>query len=422
MVALLCASALALAAPAAAAAPEQAVVPDAGKAVMVIEVSGLLDPILVDFVQRSIADAEREQRAAVVLRLNSPGAVVSDARIVELAQRMRASSVPVSAWVGPSGAKAAGAAAQLAAAALPGGIAHGAKIGQAGDQILPVDTFGVLFGPEANRVRDRFIGVDDALAVGLVPAATIGDFIINLEQVVTRQIQQGDEIRLQPQNDVLFAKPPLGPRLVHNVASPPVAYLLFVVGLGLILFELYTAGVGVAGVVGAVSLLLGCYGLAALPLRWWAVALLVGAFVAFAVDVQTGVPRFWTGVGLTLFAVGTFTLFDGVSMSWVTIAVAFAGVLVTFLSGMPSMVRARFSTPTIGRDWMIGEIGMALTAVDPEGTISVRSAPWRARTNRATPLQAGDRLRVVGIEGLIVEVEPESGGARDYRERARDRS
>jgi membrane-bound serine protease (ClpP class) len=80
------------------------------------------------------------------------------------------------------------------------------------------------------------------------------------------------------------------------------------------------------------------------------------------------------------------------------------------------MVRARFSTPTIGREWMIGEEGEARTAVAPEGTVLVRGAPWRARTNRATPISAGDPVRVAGIEGLVLDVEPLVGAARDYRD------
>jgi membrane-bound serine protease (ClpP class) len=81
------------------------------------------------------------------------------------------------------------------------------------------------------------------------------------------------------------------------------------------------------------------------------------------------------------------------------------------------MVRARFATPTIGRDWMIGEEGEARTAVSPEGVVEVRGAPWRARTNRATPIHAGDPVRVAAIDGLVLDVEPLTGAARDYRER-----
>ena len=81
------------------------------------------------------------------------------------------------------------------------------------------------------------------------------------------------------------------------------------------------------------------------------------------------------------------------------------------------MVRTRFATPTIGREWMVGEEGEAVLAVDPEGVVVVRGAQWRARTNRATPIGRGDKVRVVAIDGITLEVEPEAGGARDYRER-----
>ena len=87
-----------------------------------------------------------------------------------------------------------------------------------------------------------------------------------------------------------------------------------------------------------------------------------------------------------------------------------------FITGMPSMVRTRFATPTIGREWMIGELGSALVDVDPDGVVQVGAARWRARTNRSLDIKAGDSIRVIGIDGVTLEVEPEAGGARDYRE------
>jgi membrane-bound serine protease (ClpP class) len=85
------------------------------------------------------------------------------------------------------------------------------------------------------------------------------------------------------------------------------------------------------------------------------------------------------------------------------------------------MVRTRFATPTIGREWMVGMEGTAVHAVDPDGVVRVGEGTWRARTNRATPIAAGDVVRVVAVDGLTLEVEPEAGGAQDYRERARGR-
>jgi membrane-bound serine protease (ClpP class) len=90
-------------------------------------------------------------------------------------------------------------------------------------------------------------------------------------------------------------------------------------------------------------------------------------------------------------------------------------MVLAMVSGMPAMVRTRFSTPTIGREWMIGEVGVAVGAVSPDGIVTVRDAPWRARTNRATPIEAGQSVRVTSIDGLLLEVEPIDGAAKDYR-------
>jgi membrane-bound serine protease (ClpP class) len=223
---------------------------------------------------------------------------------------------------------------------------------------------------------------------------------------------------------VRFAKLGLVDQLFHTVASPAVTYLLLLIGLALLIFEFFTAGVGVAGVVGAACTVLACTGLATLPARGWAVALILVAMLAFAVDVQVGVPRFWTGVGIVLTVFASLMLFEplpGVSLrpSWITLLAGIGGIVLTFVVGMPSMVRTRFATPTIGREWMIGQLGRVVEAVDPDGVVAVGEGRWRARTNRATPVTAGQHVRVVAIDGVTLEVEPLEGAARDYRERRR---
>ncbi len=368
-----------------------------------VEVSGLLDPVLADFVRSRVAAANRAGLVALVLRLNSPGSVLTRAEFEQLAIELATSPVPVAIWVGPSSAQARGAAAQLVGLARPGGIASGARVGQAGEQILDRQRFGVLFGDAANQVRSAFIRFDDAASANLVPAATLGDFIIGLEGVATRSVQVEGQTRREPDTPVRFVQLGLAQELLHTVASPSVAYLLFVIGLGLILFELFTAGIGLAGVVAAMCTLLGCYGLAVLPARWWAVALLLLTFPVLALDVQTGVPRRATAVGFALFALGTFTLFDGVSLSWVTIASAAVLMVVVYLRGMPAMVRTRFSAVDLGRDWLVGEPGTVTSDMAPEGTVAVRSAKWPAATAGAA-LSVGDRVTVTGASGHLLEV------------------
>ena len=83
---------------------------------------------------------------------------------------------------------------------------------------------------------------------------------------------------------------------------------------------------------------------------------------------------------------------------------------------MPALIRTRYGTSTLGREWMIGEMGVAVTDITPDGIIRFREAQWRARVNRLTPIESGETARIVGIEGVILEVEPEEGAAVDYRE------
>jgi membrane-bound serine protease (ClpP class) len=385
--------------------------------ITVIEVNGLLDDILVDFISRSVEEAERTDARYLVLHLDSTGAVVSDERLVELARQIRDADVPVATWIGPSGAQALGGAAQLGAVTDPVGVSIGARIGRTGPQILPEDEFGAIFGDHRAELVEGTMDHLRVLDTGVAPeeALTLGQFALTLPGFESVEVVQDGEPSLEPRTVVRFSQLDLPAQLFHTVASPAVTYLLLVIGLALIIFELYTAGVGVAGLVGAGSLVLSSYGLWVLPVRPVALALMLVAFFGFAVDVQTGVPRAWTIIGGVLFTISSLTFYDGLSMSWITLLVAFVGIALTYLTGMPAMVRTRFATPTIGREWMIGEEGVAKGAVDPDGVVLVRGAPWRARTNRATPLTDGQPVRVVALEGLVLEVEPLEGAARDYR-------
>ncbi|MGI9603754.1 MAG: NfeD family protein [Acidimicrobiales bacterium] len=388
--------------------------------VNVIEVSGLLDPVLANFVSGAIDDAEASGAKHLVLQVNSKGAVISDDALRELADRMATSTSPVSMWIGPSGSEARGGTAQLAAVANDVCISPNSRIGDLGESVLDEEVLSAHFGDALSRLRDRAFSDDEAVEAGIARLAPVlGDCLIDLDGFVTRVVDnESGQPRREPVTQTLFIGMSLLDQLFHTMASPPVAYLLFLIGMGLLVFEFYTAGVGIAGVVGAFCFIGGCYGLEVLPARGWAVALLVLSMLAFAIDIQTGVARVWTGIAIAALIVGSVALFDEFDFSWITLGAGIIGMILAMVSGMPAMVRTRFSTPTIGREWMIGEMGEAVGDVSPNGQVKVRDALWRARTNRATPIAAGDSVRVVAIEGLELEVEPEEGAARDYRDRS----
>jgi membrane-bound serine protease (ClpP class) len=406
----------------------------------VLQVSGFIDPILVDTIDGAIDRAVNDGSQALILQVNSDGTIVGDDVVEELLVRVATAPIPIGIWVGPSGARFYGTAAQLLAVADVTGMAPGARVGYIGVPLDPPglpDGVSVDFGPAEERLRNGSVGLSDARSLGVfkqriddegIPTITnmvaaMDGYEENGVVLVTTELVVLDDgaTRFDTVSVVRFSKLTLVDQLFHTVASPPVAYLLLLTGLALLLFEFFTAGVGIAGVVGAVCTVLAFTGLAVLPTRPWAVVLIILAMIAFAIDVQVGIPRFWTGAGIVLTVIGSWFLFEsipGATMrpSWLALLAGISGISLTFIVGMPSMVRTRFATPTIGREWMIGQEGTAIDAVDPEGFVSVGSATWRARTNRATPIAAGEPIRVAAIDGVTLDVEPLEGAARDYRE------
>ncbi len=415
-----------------------------------VQVDGLLDPPNADRILDSLEEADRQGSPLVVLQIASSGAVDTD--VDRLVEAVAASPVPVAVWIGSAGASARGAAVLLLEAAHVAALAPGTAIGPA----VPVslDHPGAIDSEQAAAelgdlasARGRDPGAAAELADGRLEAnealqrgavdriePTVGELIVSLDgQIVrvddelvrlstARVVGEGEDARRTPDPEVRFEGLSLSGEVRHVLTSPSIAYLLFVAGLLLIVFEFFTAGIGLAGGVGALALVGAIVGFASLPVEWWAVALLVLGVLGFSIDVQAGGLGAWTFIGAGALVGGSLTLYGGSSRldpPWWMLAAVIVGAGAFMLAAMTAVVRARFSTPTIGREGMVGEMGTAEVAVDPDGVVRVRDALWRARTNRATPIAAGDPVRVVSVEGLVLEVEPEEGAARDYRERAR---
>ena len=386
----------------------------------VVAISGLIDEIVADFIEDSVTTAEASGSGGVVLQVNSRGHVVSDERLTEVATAIVDSPVPVYAWVGPSGASALGGAAQLVGVAQELSVAVGSRLGSTGELIFP-GLMSEEFLNAAEFLKEGTVDEEGVIEQGLATrdSPTLVFFVLDLPGFAsTVETVDGTSVRV-PDSPVRFFKLPLIDGWVHGLASPAMAYLLFLIGAALLVFELYTAGVGIAGVIGAGCFILGCYGFDVLPARNWAIALLVVAMLGYAIDVQVGVPRLWSWLATICLIIGSLFLYEGMAISWITLLFGIVGVALSMIAGMPSMIRTRFGTPTIGREWMVGKLAVASEDISKEGIVDFDGAPWRARVNRTTPISAGDQVRIVAIEGLYLEIEPESGGARDYREMRR---
>ncbi|MDQ6854186.1 MAG: hypothetical protein M3046_10970 [Actinomycetota bacterium] len=419
----------------------------------VVKVDGLLDPPTASLVRDSIARANSRRSTMIVLQLDSGGSV--DVDVQPLLRDVQASRVPVVVWVGPSGGKAKGAAALLAEAAPITSVSSGSSIGPADPVRLdePGATNRRAVTGQLGRLAERWgrdpvgarrlatenLSADTAHRAGAVNSVepTVGELIVSLDGravptaagpkllSTAKVVGKGLDRRRQPNQEVRFDRLDIGNQVLHTLISPSIAYLLFVAGLALMVFEFYTCGIGLAGLAGAVAFIGAMVGFSHLPVEWWAVGLLILGVFGLAVDVQAGGLGAWTFIGSASLVAGSLTLYGGsarLNPPWWVLLIVIVGTLLFMLGAMTAVVRSRFSTPTVGREGMVGEEGRAEVDVAPDGVVVIQGARWRARTNRATPIGAGDAVRVVAVSGLELEVEPEEGGARDYRDRARDRA
>lgn len=342
--------------------------------VEVFEVSGLLDQVLASALEDSITDAQTSGANALILQLNSKQAVISNERLVSIGQAFMNSSIPIEVWVGPSGSTAQGKVAQLALVADSLGVSIGSSIGKTGEIVFSEREFGPVLIEKTNLLRDDILQWDDAIEADLVQCErvsvdelgktltekeqlarcanpTLGDFLVNRDSFISEVIETDAGPRLSPLTKTKINRLNLIDQLMHTVASPPITYLLLVSGLALLLFEFFSIGIGIAGVIGAISVALSSYGLTILPIRPWALLLIFFSMIAFAIDIQTVVPRIWTLIGQVMFTVGTIFLYNqtNVQMSWIPMSVGIIGMLVLMARGMPIMIRGRFATTQIER-------------------------------------------------------------------------
>ncbi len=387
----------------------------------VVELDGPLDRRLADFAVSAIRGSDAQ---LVILQVDSVGAIDSD--VDELLALAADPPVPVAVWVGPQPARARGAALQLLAVAPIRGAAPGAVVGYAvptvageGDDIEAVSTRA----PDLpDSVVSGEVEVEAPIAGVLdIVSPSIGQFVVGLDgmEVVAGgrswvlstaavEIVDGIEV-VTPAAEVTFIKPGLIDRTLRLAVRPEAAFFFLVIGFAFAVFEFYAVGPGVAAAVGLAGLLLAGYGMAVLPTNWWAVTATFAGLVLYVADFQRNDLGWRSLLGTAGLLYGGLRFVEAgpqLTVLWWPVALTIAGAGLFFVSAMTTVVRARFSTATIGREHLIGRRGVAGTDVSPEGVVVLGEARWRARSARSAGIEAGDPVVVVGVDGITLDVEP----------------
>jgi membrane-bound serine protease (ClpP class) len=399
----------------------------------IVKVQGIIDPSLASYVRGTIADAEKAH-STVILQIDSGGGYGQQGQ--ELARDVRNASVPVITWAGPPGAQVQGSALFLFYSAGLTAMAPGSGLGPArpfdlavrADHEQPAEVAanaraltalsagaGASPGGIARMVAGEELAAQPALNAGAVSMVAV-DIPTLLRDLDGKTVQvRGQSVTLATLNrpdrpvDVRFHEIGLVARTLHAVSTPVAVYVLLVLGLWGIAFELTQPGLGLAGIGGGVFLAFAIYGLTVIPVHWIGIVLIVAGMAMQGLDVILRRFGVLTFAGTAVFAVGSawawWAVAPNIDLPWWLITLLTVSGFLLFGFGFTVALRARerVRTAQVG---LVGLVGQVRSDLNPEGGVEVKGALWRARSgNGAIP--KGTRVRVRGIDGLILRVEPE---------------
>ncbi|MGB2813726.1 MAG: nodulation protein NfeD [Dehalococcoidales bacterium] len=400
----------------------------------VLTVKGTINPVLTDYIERGIEQAEETGASAVIIQMDTPGGL--DTAMRDIIQSIINARVPVVVYVSPAGARAASAGTYITLSAHVAVMAPNTAIGAATPVALGGDGEAQMSEEMKNKVINDAIAYikdlasrqgrnaewaekavrdgssatsQEALTLNVVDmvASDLDTLIAQLDGRTVTLID-GREITLDTQGAVInYVGMKLVEDFLYTIADPNIAYLLLSLAMLGIMVEIFNPGLIFPGVVGAISLLLAFFSLGVLPVNWAGVLLIALAFGLFVGEVLTTTFGLFTAGGVVSLVIGSLILFKGASPlfkvdSWLIASVTIA-LTAVFAFVINRAIRVHRKQAATGREELIGKRAVVKEALDPEGTVFYKGELWAAISEKGR-IEAGEEVIITAMDGLILNV------------------
>ena len=417
--------------------------------VYVLQADGVVNPSLVNYIDRGISKAEENGAAACVIELNTPGGLLSSTE--DIVSRIARAQVPVVVYV-PRGSWAASAGAFITFAADVAAMAPGSVIGAStpiagsgGDlsddernkavnlasqwmksiaeehgrneeAAMAAVTHAASFSPgEARGTTDLSSYNQEILGVERLDPPLIDDAgAVVIEELIERlgagiTLANGEPFSIPADVSIRYINMSALERFLFAISDPNIAYILLSIGSLGVLVELLHPGIILPGVIGAACLLLAIYSLGVLEANYAGIILIVLAFALFIAEAFTPTFGLLTAGGIVALVVGSFILFSGSPYEvdpWLigTVVAIFSGIAIFLITAILRAQRRRVNT---GREGLLGQTAVARTPLDPKGTVFVEGELWSAVAEEGR-VEPGEEVTVTQVEGLKLKVRKKS--------------
>jgi membrane-bound serine protease (ClpP class) len=404
------------------------------KVVLTMKIDGAVTPAMLSFISRGIDNAQNRQAEALIIQLNTPGGDVDLTK--RIIQQIIDADIPVVVYVYPSGGYAASAGTLITLAGHAAAMAPNTSIGAASpisanpqsgqavelpetlkakvENILVADIEGLASRRGEKALEWARQAITEARAATAEQALELGvvDFIAKNPNDLLNQLD-GFTVTVHGQARTLHTAglaleeitPNFSEEFLQTISNPNIAFLLLSLGTTALILELSAPGGYVAGVIGAIMLILAFYSLGTLPVNYAGLILIVLAFVLFIADIKAPTHGVLTISGIISFALGATILFNTplfqVSMSLILGISLTLGAFFAFI--VSKGIAIQYRRPATGMESLVGKTATARTALSPYGTVFLFGERWEAALQEGTA-QPGDQVEVIGSEGMRLVV------------------